>query len=145
MEPWHWWLMAAIILMIAEMLTSDFFLATFGLACLAGSLVASFGAGLLWQLLSFAAASAVCLAVVRPAVKRWLYRSGEKLKTNIEGMIGRKGTLTDPAAGEDSPGRVKIGGEEWRAISETGSPLAAGVVVEIVGLDGATVTVRSAS
>lgn len=145
MEPWHWWLILAIVLMIAEVLTSDFLLATFGIACLAGSAVAGFGADLTWQLAAFAVAAAMCLAVVRPAVKRWLYQSGEKLKTNTDSMIGRRGTVVDDAAGDDAPGRVKIGGEEWRAVSGSGAMLPAGTVVEIVSLDGSTVTIRPAS
>ncbi|MCB1090961.1 MAG: NfeD family protein, partial [Verrucomicrobiae bacterium] len=48
----------------------------------------------------------------------------------------------DPVSGENAPGRVKIGGEEWRAISADGSMINPGAVVEIVSLDGATVTVR---
>lgn len=142
MDPWHWWLIAAIILMTAEVLTSDFLLATFGIACLIASLVAGVGAGFVAQLAAFAGASVLCLAIVRPAVKRWLYQSGEKLKTNIDSLIGRRGTVTDDAACEDAPGRVKIGGEEWRAITESGSILAAGTVVEIIALDGATATIR---
>ncbi|MCB1089514.1 MAG: NfeD family protein [Verrucomicrobiae bacterium] len=143
MESWHWWLIAAIILMIAEVLTSDFLLATFGIACLGGSIAAGFEASLTGQLLSFALTAILCLAFIRPAVKRWLYQSTtETSRTNVDSMIGRKGTVADPVSGENAPGRVKIGGEEWRAISADGSMINPGAVVEIVSLDGATVTVR---
>jgi membrane protein implicated in regulation of membrane protease activity len=142
MDPWHWWLIAAIILMIAEVLTSDFLFAPFGIASLATATVAGVGLGPTGQLGTFTAAAVLCLAIVRPAVKRWLYESCEGLKTNTDSLIGRQGTVTDEVGGESAPGRVKIGGEEWRAVSQTGLPLAPGTVIEIVALDGATLTIR---
>lgn len=142
METWHWWLIAAIVLMIAEVLTTDFLLATFGLACLAASTAAGFGVGLIAQLSVFVITASISLAVVRPAAKRWLYQSTDTAKMNSEGLIGRRGTVVDEVGGEESPGRVKLGGEEWRAVSGTGKPLSSGTVVHVTALDGATLTVH---
>ncbi|MCB1233663.1 MAG: NfeD family protein [Verrucomicrobiae bacterium] len=142
MQPWHWWLIAAIVLMIAEVLTSDFLLATFGLACLAACAVAGFGASFTAQLTAFVVAAALALGFVRPAAKRWLHRSTPESRTNAEGMVGRRATVVDPVGGEDAPGRVKIGGEEWRAVTEDGAAIDPGQTVEIAAVDSATLVVR---
>ena len=63
-------------------------------------------------------------------------------KSNTHAMVGQRGTVTTVVGGIDNPGRVKIGGEEWRAISESDEPLAEGLVVEIISVDSATVIVR---
>jgi membrane protein implicated in regulation of membrane protease activity len=142
MEAWHWWLIAAIILITLEIFTCDFLLATFGIACLGGCLAAVFGAEFTIQLAVFVAASIVVLSFVRPAVLRQLHRSSENFPTNVDGVAGQTGTVTTTVGGAGKPGRVKIGGEEWRAISQDGETLDEGLSIEVVSVDSATVFVR---
>ncbi|MCB1229653.1 MAG: NfeD family protein [Verrucomicrobiae bacterium] len=142
MEPWHWWLITAVILFILEIFFSDFLLATLGAACLAAAVTAGMGASFAWQLGTFVAASIAALALLRPAMKRWMYRTSDPAKTNHHAMIGQRGTVTDAVGDTDNPGRVKIGGEEWRAVSESTEALEPGTRVEIVAIDSATVIVR---
>ena len=82
------------------------------------------------------------LTFVRPAVRRYLYHSSEPANTNVEGMIGLAGTVTVPVGSTENPGRVRIGGEEWRAISLDGSLIEEGVIVEVGSVDSATVIVQ---
>jgi membrane-bound serine protease (ClpP class) len=72
------------------------------------------------------------------AVVRVLRR---KVLTAQEGMIGQIGTLQNPLeAGQ--PGQVFLHGELWRAVSDT--TLDVGQKVEVIGLEGLTVHVKSA-
>ena len=142
MEPWHWWLIAALILIIFEIFFSDFLLATLGAACLATAIVAATGVVFIYQLGAFVGASIVALILLRPAMKRWMYRSSDPLRMGSEGLIGRTGIVTNTVAGYENPGRVKIGGEEWRAIAASSEVIAEDQVVEIVSLDSATVIVK---
>ncbi|MCB1064387.1 MAG: NfeD family protein [Verrucomicrobiae bacterium] len=142
MEPWHWWLIAALILIICEIFFSDFLLATLGAACFVTAVAAGFGLEFTAQLGTFIVSAILALALLRPAMKRWLYLTSDPAKSNTHAMVGQRGTVTTVVGGIDNPGRVKIGGEEWRAISESDEPLAEGLVVEIISVDSATVIVR---
>ena len=142
MEPWHYWLIAAIVLVAIEMLTADFFLALLGVAALFASIVAGAGLSFEWQLGVFVVGSIVMLMTVRPAVKRILYQTSSKVQTNVEAMTGKAGVVVDLVGGEDSPGRVKLGGEEWRAVADGDFTIEPGETVQVFRVDGATVYVR---
>ena len=143
-EDWHWWLIAALVLMILEIFLSDFLLATLGVAALFASAVAGFGADFTWQFATFVFAAIVALAFLRPAVQRWFYKTSDPIRTNIDDMAGKRGIVTTAIENEDHPGRVKVGGEEWRAIT-AGERLEEGERIEIVAVESATVVVRKIS
>ncbi|MBP7949954.1 MAG: NfeD family protein [Verrucomicrobiales bacterium] len=142
LDAWHWWMILGIILIICEMYTVSFFLASFGVAALGSALAAALGASVTWQLGVFALASAAVLVLLRPVFARGLYRRSENRPTNVDALAGVAGTVVEdiPAAG--LAGRVRIFGEEWRAVSSNGQVLLTGCLVEVVAVDGATLNVR---
>ena len=142
MDPWHWWLIAAITLIALEIFTSDFLFAAIGIACLGAAVAAGFETGLPIQLGAFAGTAILALSFVRPTVLRHLHKSGEDFPSNIDGVAGQTGTITTAAGDTEQPGRVKIGGEEWRAVSHEGHLLGEGTIVEVVSVDSATLLVR---
>lgn len=143
MEYWHWWLIAALTLLILEMFFSDFLLATVATACVATAVIAGFGVSFTGQLVAFAVTGVLVLVFLRPAIKRWFYKTSDPTKLSIDGMIGQVGTVADAISGSpNTPGRVKIGGEEWRAFSTDREPIPEGASVEITQVDGATLTVK---
>lgn len=142
MEAWHWWLIAAIILIALEIFTSDFLFAAIGIACLGAAIAAGFDAGFPMQLGAFAGTAILALSFVRPTVLRHLHKSGEDFPSNVDGIAGQIGTVTTAVGDTEQPGRVKIGGEEWRAISHQSHLLEEGTIVEVVSVDSATLRVR---
>ena len=57
-------------------------------------------------------------------------------------LIGALGRIIESISGDPATsGLVKIGGEEWRAVSDFG-PIAAGSTVEITEIRGTRVVVR---
>lgn len=142
LAPWQIWVIGGIILIILEMFTCTFFLASFGAAALITAIPAANDASLSWQLATFAISNAVLLAVLRPLAVRSLYRKSDVRPTNVNALIGQTGTVVDQIHDSHRPGRVKLGGEEWRALSEDGLQLPPDTVVEIVSIDSATLIVR---
>ncbi|MBI1797052.1 MAG: nodulation protein NfeD [Candidatus Eisenbacteria bacterium] len=61
-----------------------------------------------------------------------------RVTTGVRGMLGARGVVTERLAPE---GRVRVGGEYWNAVSS--DPLDAGSEVEVTGVDGLKLTVRS--
>ncbi len=142
MQPWLIWSIVGLFLILAEIFTPGFVLAIFGIACLGTAPVAAV-LGLPYQLATFIVLSLVGMVLLRPMIQRWFTTASDGAKTNIEGMIGRSGTVTDPVGTDVSPGRVKIGAEEWRGISAEGGIIETGTTVEILRIDGATLYVRA--
>jgi membrane protein implicated in regulation of membrane protease activity len=142
MENWHIWTIAGILLFIVEMLTFTFFAAAFGVAAFVTAYASTKDIGTTWELGTFAITSALCVLAVRPLFSKVIYKRSEHKPVLVAGLIGQGGTVVDEIESEGGHGRVKTGGEEWRAIACDPRGIPAGTRVEIVAVQGATLTVR---
>ena len=141
MDLWQVWVVGAIILFGVEMFTSDMLVGSLGVGCLCSALAARLGAPPVGQLIAFSVGTLILMAGVRPRIKNLLYRSADPRASGVKALVGQIATVVDPI-GKDAPGRVRIGAEEWRALSEDG-PHDKGLAVEIVGVEAATLRVRA--
>jgi membrane protein implicated in regulation of membrane protease activity len=142
LEVWHIWVLVGILLWIVEIFTPAFVAGVFGTACL---IVAPFAAGdmsLQQQLLLFGLATAVISWKIRPLAMRHIYRHGAKVKTNVEAMVGRIGVAVETVDHPPGSARVKIGGEEWLAVTQDGSPIQVGAKVIVRRIEGCKVVVE---
>jgi membrane protein implicated in regulation of membrane protease activity len=142
MDDWlSWaWVVMAILLMIAEIFTSGFFLLCFGAAAAIAALSGFFGYEPLAQFATFVVASAVALVLVRPFANRVMNPFAPPV--GIDRLLGKQGIVLetiDPAAGR---GVVRVDHESWSADSADGIPLAAGTMVQVVGIEGSHLKVR---
>jgi membrane protein implicated in regulation of membrane protease activity len=139
MTPALVWLIAAIVLIAAEVLSGDFVLVMLGLGALAGAGSAAVTGNAVIDVLVFAVASAGLIWIARPALKRrFLHGSG--VKTGIEALIGAHAVVLSTVDGHT--GRVKIGGDVWSARSLVeGQPIQPGTRVTVVEISGATAVV----
>ncbi len=142
MENWHLWTIAGILLIIVEMLTYTFFAASFGVAALATAYASTKDVGLTRELATFVIASTVCVFGVRPLFTKLIYKRSDNTPVLVQAMIGQAGTVVDEIEPQGGQGRVKTGGEEWRATATDARGIPAGVRVEIVAVQGATLTVK---
>ena len=142
MENWQLWIIGGIVLIIVEMLTITFFAASFGVAALITAYVATKDVGVTWELATFAIASTACLFAVRPLFSNVIYKRSDNKPVLIQAMIGQSGTVVDEIEPQGGHGRVKTGGEEWRALATDARGIIAGTKVEIVSVSGSTLTVR---
>ncbi len=143
MDPWHYWLIGAFILCILEMFTGDLFLLGCGVAAAGSSIAASVGAERAAQLGVFGVVSVAFIFGIRPLAKRHFYKTSDPRKSNTEAMIGLTGTVIEPIPGGHDVGRVRLGAEEWRALSAHGDHISPGTAVTVSRVDGATLVVAS--
>jgi membrane protein implicated in regulation of membrane protease activity len=140
MDAWVIWVVAAVVLLIAEATTSAFIALYFGLAAIAAAAVALTGLGVVVQLIAFAALSVGSLTLTRPALKRAI-GSTALHRTGVDAMQGKIGVVTR-AIGELESGLVKVGGETWTARSfYDEEPIAEGSRVEVIKIEGVTALV----
>jgi membrane protein implicated in regulation of membrane protease activity len=137
---WVVWLVAAGVLLLAEVFTLTFVLGLLSAAALVTAAAAALGAPVAAEIGVFAVASGALLVVVKPFERR--HRQAPALATGAAALPGRTGVVTE-AVSEHS-GRVKLGGESWAARPMvTGASLSVGTSVTVAKVDGAHLVVYS--
>ena len=142
MDIWVYWVVAALVLFIVEMFTSGFAVICLAIGALGGAAASLLDWSLEFQLLVFAVVSFVALIAVRPILKRLFFSKGEKVQTNVDAIIGKRGVVCVEIEADDDNGRVMIDGLDWRAKSDNNEPLPVGTKVEVVERDSVILTVK---
>lgn len=142
MEVYQIWLIIAIVLVIVEIGTAAFGSICFAIGAGLSSLVAGLGAGFTWQILTFAVVSLLTFIFLRPVVMRFLDRKSKDVRTNADALIGKKALVTEAIDAAAHTGRVKVDGDEWKAVAEEGIHIAKDAEVKIVSRDSIIVTVK---
>ena len=143
MELYQIWLIAAIVLVIIELLTAGFGVICFAIGALFSALVAYFTPNILWQLLTFAVVSLLAFFFLRPVFIKFLDKKTKDVKTNADALIGRVGIVSEIIDTDKNTGRVAIDGDDWKAVSADGSVINKGEKVKIVSRDSIILTVTS--
>jgi len=133
---WHWWALAAVLLVLEMTLPGVVFLFLAVGATVAGfALLAGPGMGLEWQLGVFAVVAAASAVVLKPLLRQLLDRNAARtINDRTESLV-----LDSPIIG--GRGRVKIGDGSWSVV---GPDMAAGFKVRVVKAEGAELTVEPA-
>ncbi len=140
---WVWWLGAALLLAVVEILSLDLVLVMFAGGAAFAALLAVMGFPLWVQILGFAAASAGLLFALRPWLLRHLRRRVPLVETNVHALAGRTAVVI--AEVSDRAGRVKLAGEVWSARTDGEHLLPPGEEVVVMRIDGATAVVSRAA
>jgi len=141
MEAQHYWLISGIILMIAEIFTPAFLLASFGIGALGGSLSAYLDYEFPLQLTVFSIVTMTVFFWIRPVYTKFLYRSDDQIETGVKAFIGNTYKVTEAIINMENTGRVKVGSESWRARSEADAIIEAGELVVVSSVEGSTLIV----
>jgi membrane protein implicated in regulation of membrane protease activity len=143
MAAWLLWMIASGLFVAGEVASGDLVLLMFAGGALGGMLVALAGGAVAVQVLAFIAASALLVAVVRPAAKAHLENRVPGHLDGVQALIGRTARVTRPVDG--SSGRIQVGADEWSARAQYGGEtFDVGTTVRILQVDGATAVVGDA-
>ena len=143
---WIMWTVLGVILIIAEVFTPGFVLLWFGIGALAAAFTSLVGLdSLTLQFLIFAVVSVALTAASRTIFVN--YFSREKtvgdLKTGVDALPGKIGTVVSSSKGSLHEGAVKVYGSTWTAYPAEGEdPLEAGDRVAVERVQGASIYVR---
>ena len=136
MNPVFWfWLILAVALVVAEILTLAFYAAFLALAAAGAAIASLLGIGLPFEAIVFGLVGVGGIFLGRPPLMRWLSERREPvLRSGAENMIGQAAVLSEPIQGTDRPGHCRIAGESWPAVTTDGRPLPAGTPVRVRAL-----------
>ena len=143
---WIFWAILGAVLVVAEVFTSGFVLLWFGIGALAAGLAGFLGVhSIILQFLIFAIVSIALTAASRTIFVNYFSRekSGGDLKSGVESLPGKIGTVVSSSRGAMHEGAVKVFGSTWTAYPAEGEePLEAGDRVEVTRVQGASIYVR---
>ncbi|MEU9106183.1 NfeD family protein [Streptomyces xanthophaeus] len=139
MDPWLIWLIVALLLGAAEIVTLTAALGLLGGAALVTAGFAAVGLPLPWQFVVFAVVATAGVLFVRPIALRRLSPPPEG-RFGVDALVGGAAYVTSEVTGLG--GRVRIGGEEWtaRAYDET-LVIPPGTTVDVIEIKGTTALV----
>ena len=134
------WLVVSAALIIAEIISLGLTTIWFAIGALAAAFVAFLGAGISVQLIVFSVISVVFLIFTAPMARK--HFMGQPEKTNIEGLVGMIGVVTDTIDNLKSEGTVFLNGLEWSARSENGENIEKDCRVSVVSISGVKLIVK---
>jgi membrane protein implicated in regulation of membrane protease activity len=137
---WIVWLVLAAVLGVAEIMTTTLAFGLIALGAVVAGVVGVAGAGLPFQLIAFAVASAAGLGVVRPIAIRHI-KQPPLLRTGTSALVGRSAKVVEEVT--DDGGKVRIGGELWSARPyDESQVIPVGSTVDVFAIEGATALVH---
>jgi membrane protein implicated in regulation of membrane protease activity len=143
---WAWigWLVLIAVFLVIEMLTLDFTFLMLAMGSAVGLVTGLVGLPLWAQLIIAAAAAALFILFIRPPLLRRLHRGEDPTKSNVEALIGLRGTALADIT--QVSGQIKVSnGDTWTARTEASVIIPHGSPVLISAINGATAIVRPAA
>ena len=128
------WLAAAIILIVSEVLTVGLVCVWFAVGALGALVAAKLGAALWVQLIVFAALSALALVLIRPLAARFLRT--DRTPTNADRILGKTAQVIQDIDNTAGKGQVNVSGQIWTARSEHNVTIPAGTRVKVLRIEG---------
>jgi membrane protein implicated in regulation of membrane protease activity len=148
MSDWFWvlWSILGAILIVAEVFTSGFVLLWFGI----GALCAAFAGLVGIDSLAIQFAIFIVVSIGLTAASRTIFlnyfsreKSGDSLRSGVDALPGKIGTVVSSSKGALQEGAVKVFGSTWTAYPAAGeAPLEAGERVCVESVEGASIYVR---
>ena len=135
------WLIAFIALVAGEAATAGLVCIWFAAGAVGGFLVAVLGGQFWFQLIVFAAVSALALALVRPAASRFI--RPKRSPTNADRVVDQTAMVTETIDNEAGAGQVNVMGQVWTARSALGVVIPAGTQVKVQRIEGVKVFVET--
>lgn len=143
MEVYQIWLLVAAVFVVIEIFTSGFAVACFSVGCVFGAILAACDLSLTWQFVAFAVGTFLSFVLIRPIVMKYLDKktNNDNVKTNMDNVIGKIAVVTERIE-EGGYGRVKIDGDDWKALTDNGMSAEVGEKVRIISYESIVLTVK---
>lgn len=139
---WQIWAVIAVVCLILELSSGDFFIICFSIGAVFGALGVLMGLNGYWQTALFALFTLLSIFLVRPVALRYLYRREENRVSNADALIGRQGKVVETIKAS-SYGRVQIDGDIWKAVTNELADIAEDTKVRVVSRESTIITVET--
>ena len=137
-DPWIVWVAIGIICIIIEIFTPGFLFLSFGIGAILTGLAALIVPSIAFQILTFAVITLIVFLLSRKFSKKLI--SADYEETNVKALVGKTGKVTQQIPANEK-GYVKIGGEEWAAVSKDNKEITKDARVMVNDIEGNKVIV----
>lgn len=135
------WLAVMVIMIVIEIITLGLTSIWLAGGALVAFILAMLNVPFIAQVIVFLIVSLVLIIFTRPVAVK--YFNKDRVKTNVESMIGRQAIVVSEVDNLQSIGRVTVGGQEWSARTEKESViLPVGTVVIVKAVSGVKLIVE---
>lgn len=135
------WLVVLIVAIVVEVISMGLTSIWFAGGALVAVFAAMLHAPIFLQVILFFVVSVLLLAFTRPVAVR--YFNKDRVKTNVESMVGRQAVVTSEIDNLQGIGQVAVSGQEWSARScEENQRIPVGAVVNVVSVSGVKLVVK---
>lgn len=135
------WLVLLIVAIVAEVLTMGLTTIWFAGGALVAILATVLHAPIWLQIVLFFLVSLLLLAFTRPVAVKYFNR--DRVRTNVESMVGRQAVVTGEIDNIQGIGQVTLSGQEWSARStDDRVRIPVGSVVDVVSVSGVKLIVK---
>ena len=131
---WMFWLIAAGIFFIGEMLTTGFLIFWLGIGSLLALLVSLFTSNLFIQTAAFVISSIILIFATKSFADKFTKK--DTVATNVYTLSGKKGIVIEEINPPEGKGQIKVGGEIWSALCDENIVIPKDSEVEIVKIQG---------
>ena len=130
------WLIVLVVLIATEIATMGLTTIWFAAGALVAAIISLLGGNVWWQVGIGLVVSLLLLFFTRPIAVKYFNR--ERVRTNVESLVGRQAIVISEVNNLQGTGQVNISGQEWSARASSDSvtyPVGSGVnVVAISGV-----------
>ncbi len=131
---WMFWLIAAGVFFIGEIITVGFLIFWLGIGCLFALVVSLFTSSIFAQTAVFVISSILLIFATKPFADKFSRK--DTIPTNVYTLSGKKGIVIETISPTDGKGQIKVGGEVWSAICDESITIPKDSEVEIVEIKG---------
>lgn len=140
-EMMIFWLLLLIVMIVIEVPTLGLTTIWFAGGALIAVFASLLGAPVWLQVILFFAVSLLLLFFTRPVAVKYFNR--DRIKTNVESMVGRQAIVVSEIDNIHGIGQVTVAGQEWSARScDDKVRIPTGAVVNVVAINGVKLVVQ---
>lgn len=135
------WLIVLVVLIATEIATMGLTTIWFAAGALVAAIISLLGGNVWWQVDIGLVVSLLLLFFTRPIAVKYFNR--ERVRTNVESLVGRQAIVISEVNNLQGTGQVNISGQEWSARASSDSvTYPVGSVVNVVAISGVKLIVE---
>lgn len=132
---WCFWLIAAGIFFVFEIITTGFLVFWLGIGALLAMITSFISESIAIQTGVFVISSAILIPLTKPLADKFISNK-DTAPTNTYSLIGKHGIVTIDINPIEATGQIKVNGEIWSAKTEDELSIPKGTEVEVLKIDG---------
>ena len=136
---WKLWVILSGLFLILESITTGFLVFWFSVGSVFAMIVSFFTDSIVIQSTTFIISSTILIFATRKFVNMFLKQDKPN---NINSFVGKIGKVTEDIIPLDNKGQIKVGGENWSAISETNETIPKDTEVIVTKITGVKAVVK---